>query len=307
VDDDGGAGTLERRLLIWSMIATGAAGVVGVLWGITAQSQMILLDGVYAVVGIVLSAVLLVASQLSAREPSSRFPFGLEGVTPMAIAIQAFVMLATLLYAIVEAVYTIRSGGSEVTALSGIVYGVLVTLLSVGVAWRLTHLAGHSDLLASEAAAWRVGAWRGIGMVAGFGVLAVVADRPVAPYVDPAMVLISCAALLPTPLRMLRGTVVELLAGAPARDTVAVVEAVAGEVGDRYALAGPEVQVSKLGPKLYVEFSASAASDTTIATEHHVRADLRRRLGELPYDVWLNVELLPHGASFDDEPEGLHG
>jgi predicted Co/Zn/Cd cation transporter (cation efflux family) len=297
----------ERRLLWWSMGATGAAGVVGVAWGIAAQSQMILLDGVYAVIGIVLSALLLVASRLAGREPTRRFPFGLEGATPLAIAVQAFVQLATLLYAAVEAVYTIRLGGSEVAAGSGIAYGVLVTALSVVVARELARRAGHSDLLVSEAAAWRVGAWRGVGMIAGFGVLALVADRGVAPYVDPAMVLVTCVALLPTPLRLLRQTGVELLSGAPIDATLAAVEDHATEVTRRHGLAAHQVHVSKVGPKLFVEFWAAGPADMSIAAEHVVRTDLLAGLDALPYEVWLSVEVLPYGATFQDHRSTTDG
>jgi predicted Co/Zn/Cd cation transporter (cation efflux family) len=90
------------------MAATGALGALGVGWGVLARSQMILLDGVDSIVGIVLSALLLWASALSEREGDHRFPYGMAAATPLAIAIQAFVLLATLLYAAVEAVSAIR-------------------------------------------------------------------------------------------------------------------------------------------------------------------------------------------------------
>lgn len=60
-------------------MATAVLGAIGVAWGIAADSQMILLDAVHAVIGI-----------------------------------QGWVLLATLLYAAVEAVLTIRDGGRAV-------------------------------------------------------------------------------------------------------------------------------------------------------------------------------------------------
>ena len=35
----------------------------------------------------------------------------------------------------------------------------------------------------------------------------------------------------------------------------------------------------------------------TISQEHEVRERLRSGLGDLPYEVWLNVELHPRGAA----------
>ena len=51
---------LERSALGASIAVTSALSVVGVVWGIAAGSQMILLDGVYGFVGIVLSWLLIV-------------------------------------------------------------------------------------------------------------------------------------------------------------------------------------------------------------------------------------------------------
>lgn len=67
---------VERHALLWSMAITAAPGVVGVVWGIFSESQMILLDGVYAVLGLLVTWLLLMASGLAQAEPSHRCPYG---------------------------------------------------------------------------------------------------------------------------------------------------------------------------------------------------------------------------------------
>jgi cation diffusion facilitator family transporter len=286
----------ERRVLVVSIVASGALGALGIVWGIATRSQMILLDGAYAIVGIVLSGVLLIASSMSRREPSKRYPFGMEAVTPLAIALQGVVLLATLLYAVYEAVLSMRSGGSDVTAGWAIAYGVVVTIGSVVVTLWMRGATGSSDLLASETAAWAVAAWRGVGMVVGFALLAAIersswADA--APYVDPAMVLVSCLLLVSTPLRMIRGTLVELLEGAPPDAIRTVVDEAVAELVAEFALSDPDLSSAKVGSKLYVELTANADPDLTIAQEAHIRDALERRLADLPLDVWSTVELHP--------------
>ena len=61
----------ERRALQASIVAAGALGALGVVWGITSRSQMILLDGAYALIGIVMSLLLLQADRKSTRLNSS--------------------------------------------------------------------------------------------------------------------------------------------------------------------------------------------------------------------------------------------
>jgi predicted Co/Zn/Cd cation transporter (cation efflux family) len=292
--------------LLVSMVVSAGCGALGVAWGIAAGSQMILLDGVYAFVGIALSALLVWASALARRGPTARFPFGLEAATPLAIAVQAFVLLATLLYAAVEAAYTIRHGGSDVTAGWGIAYGVVIAAVCVCTVMWLSPRVGHSDVLIAEAVAWRVAALRGGGMIAGFAVLALIDGSrwdDAAPHVDPAMVLITCVALLPVPVRMVKGTVVELLEGSPAPATTARVDEAVSAVRAEFALDEPTLYLSKVGPKLYLELSTTASPDVTISQEHDVRESLRRALSTLPYDVWLNVELLPRDAPQEHPPE----
>jgi cation diffusion facilitator family transporter len=286
----------ERRVLVVSIVASGALGALGIVWGIATRSQMILLDGAYAIVGIVLSGLLLFASSLSEREPSRRYPFGMEAVTPLAIAMQGFVLLATLLYAVYEAVLSIRSGGSDVTAGWAIAYGVVVTVGSAVVTVWMRGATGSSDLLASETAAWAVAAWRGVGMVVGFALLAVVERSSwsdAAPYIDPAMVLVSCLVLVSTPLRMIRGTVVELLEGAPPEEIRRAVDVAVADLVASFALSDPDLSSAKVGPKLYVELTASADPDLTIAEEARIRTSFEERLADLPLDVWSTVELSP--------------
>jgi cation diffusion facilitator family transporter len=287
---------IERRALVASIVATGVLGALGVVWGIATRSQMILLDGVYAVIGIALSLLLLRASTVARSLPTDRFPYGRESVTPLAIGIQGTVLLGTLLYAGVEAVATVREGGSEVAAGSAVLYGAIATVSSVAV-WRwLRAQQEGSDVLVAEAAAWGVASLRGVGMVIGFSLIAVLSGSSwddVAPYVDPAMVLITCVAFAGIPARMVRTTVLELLEGAPGPDVQEPVHAAIEAVRQQFDLPEVDLAMSKVGSKLYVEVDADVDPTVTVAQEQEVRDALRDRLEALPYDVWLNLELHP--------------
>jgi predicted Co/Zn/Cd cation transporter (cation efflux family) len=289
----------ERRALVVSVVATAAHGVVAIAWGVAAGSQMILFDGLYATVGLVASSLMLLASAVAERPPTRRYPYGRAAATPLVIGVQGSAMLATLLYGAIEAVYTIRAGGSDVVAGHGIPYGVVAAAASSATWAWLRRVAGSSDLVRAEATAWLVGAGRGVGIVAGFALVALLdgtsAER-LAPYVDPAMVLLTCALLLPAPLGMVRANVVELLEGAPSSAVEQPVLAAAAELAATFDLVEPDVRVAKVGGRLYVEVEARAPSGLTLADEHALRTRLRERLVPSPYEVWLTVELLPIDA-----------
>ncbi|MFZ4718719.1 MAG: cation transporter [Ilumatobacteraceae bacterium] len=289
----------EATALRRSIAVTAVLGSIGIVWGIISGSQMILLDGVYAVIGIAVSFMLLKASAVAAAGPSTRFPYGREAVTPLVIGLQGVILLATLLYALVEAVFTIRDGGSIISAGPAMAYAVTTTIASLIFWWWLRARSHGSDLLAAETIGWRVAAFRGLGMSLGFLVLLLLQDSSwdgAAPYVDPAMVMITCVVFLPSPIRMVRSTVVELLEGAPPPEVQEPVHAVVRDVFREFEIDEPVVRMTKVGPKLYVEIDAEVRPDATVADEHRVRTEVRRRLEALPFEVWLNFELVPPGG-----------
>jgi predicted Co/Zn/Cd cation transporter (cation efflux family) len=287
---------LERRVLIVSIAVSAVLGVLGVAWGIASGSQMILLDGVYGIIGIATSVLLLRASTIASAAPSSTYPFGRQAITPFVIGIQGLVLLVTLGYAAIEAAYAIAHGGSTVTAGSGVLYSVIVTVACL-VTWGwLRRSSGSSELLRAETVGWRIAAFRGVGMLVGFTILALVTGSRfdhLAPYVDPVMVLVTCVAFLPAPLGMVRSTVLELLEGAPPPVVRRHVEAALDDVSAAFELEGVVVRMSKLGSKLYLEVEARARPDVTLGEVDRLRRDIVRSLDHLPYEVWLNLDLRP--------------
>jgi len=302
---------VERHALLWSMAITATFGVVGVIWGVISESQMILLDGVYAVLGLLVTWLLLMASGLARSEPSRRYPYGRESLTPLVIGVQGFVLLVTLGYAAFDAVLTIRDGGSSIDPGWAIVYSVLTTAGSVATWLWLRARASNSDVLGSESTAWKIGALRGAGMIAGFTVMALMAGSALdwaVPYVDPVMVLVTCAVFIPAPIGMVRVTIIELLEGAPSAEVQAPVLAAIDEVRSRFDLAEPSVLMSKVGPKLYVEIDAVVEPDVTVTQEHEVRLALAERLDALPYDIWLTAEFVPrHVGDVPTQADGRLG
>jgi predicted Co/Zn/Cd cation transporter (cation efflux family) len=286
----------ERHALIVSIFATAGLSFLGILWGLAIGSQMILFDGFFGLIGIITSGLLLRASMLAAKKPSRLFPYGQQSTTPLVIGIQGFVILATLAYAAVESAITIRNGGSHFSPLVAIPYGVIAAIGSIAIAWWLRRKVKNSELIKAESTAWMIGGLRGVGMIVGFACMMLIDGSSwdaVVPFIDPAMVLLTCVIFIRPPLKMLRSTIHELLEGAagPAVQSP-VLEAIAS-IQSQFNLADPIIRINKVGSKLYVEVDAYAAPEMTIAVEHEIRNLLEEKLQSLPYKIWLNLDLLP--------------
>ena len=283
----------EQRALRESIISSALLGTVALAWGVAAESRVLLFDGLYTVLGILLSGLSLLAAAAAGAAPTRSFPFGKKAATPLAIGVQGAALLGTLLYAAVDAVAVIRGGGAQVAPGTVLVYGVVTTVLSLLVTWRMGRLSG-SELVHAERAQWRAGALLSAVIAAGGGIALLLDggrwDEAVA-YTDPVLVLLACALIAPVPFRLLRAAGLELLEGAaPAEVQTAVMEAVT-QVRAAHALPEPSVAVTKLGTRLYLEVVFLVDDTWAVSDEDAVRHAIIDDLAPLGYDIWANVEL----------------
>lgn len=287
--------SVEQIALRRSILASVVLSVLAVGWGLVANSQVILLDGAYMVIGVVLTALSLTASRLMAAGPTTRFPFGLEALAPLAVGVQGMALLAVSGYAAAEAVRLLVHGGTDVAAGSVAGYALLSGLAALGLHRYVRSADPSSDLLNAEARQWWAGAL--LSLVVCLGALAALLMRAVGwtaveRYVDPVLVLVACLMLVPQPIAMLRTMVRELLEGAPAPEVQEPVRRAVAEVRAEYDLAEPTLRMTKVGRKLYVEAGFLVpAGRWDVADEDRVRRALSARLDSVPFDVWLNLEL----------------
>lgn len=285
----------EQRLLLFSTVSAGVFAVMAILWGWLADSQIIVLDGVYALIGVLLGGLSLRAAVLVERGPTTLFPFGREALIPAVVGVQGLVLLGSLGYAALDALQVIVTGGSDTALGAALGYAVASSAVSV-VVWRvLLRGSGSSGLVAAEAAAWLAGLLLSLGMFVGF-LLAILLDgteaEAVVPYIDPGMVIVAAVAIAPTPLRMLRQTYRELLEGAATPEVAGPVGGAVAQVSQEFGLPVPTVRISKLGRKVYVEVDYLVAEgEWSIGDADKVRGILLERLREPGRTLWITVGL----------------
>ena len=185
------------------------------VWGVLSGARIILFDGAYALIGIGIAGLSLRIAQAVAAGPTRRFPFGRDALTPLRVVGQGVALAATLFYAGADAVAVIREGGTPVAPGNVAAYGAVTGVISLVAAWWLRRSAPGSDLVGRRgpAAACRRDPERRDGGRSAHR-LRSCRDLPglgPADYVDPVLVLVVCAVLVPTPLRSLGSGTVELL------------------------------------------------------------------------------------------------
>jgi cation diffusion facilitator family transporter len=275
----------DSRTLVLSVVASSVFAVGSLVWGLLAGSQMIVFDGLYSFVSVVLSLLAVVALRAARQGPDERYPWGREVFEPLTITVKAAALAGLCGYAVIGGIQEIAAGGRQIDAGWAVLYGIAATVIGVGVSLALRRMSrGATDIVRAEAAEWMGDALLSIGTLAGFGValgLQVAGRDDIARFVDPAMVVLTSAIYLRIPLRLFAEGLREVLtmsAGPALREQVTgLVEDVARE----WLLAAPAVRLSKVGARLDVDivFLVDAAS-TTRAVEQfdRVRAELADRL-----------------------------
>ena len=285
----------EQRSLRLSIVFSMGLAVVALLVGMFSGTRIIIFDGAYMLIGLILSWASLRASSAVAAGPTTRFPFGRDALAPFVVAIQGVAIAGTLLYAAGDAVVIIRDGGTEVNPVVIVAYGAVTAAVGTFVAWWLPRTARGSDLVAAESAQWRAGAVLSVVMTVGAiaAILIELTDlREVVQYVDPVLVLISCVILAPIPIRLIRSGLNELLEGAPPHAMTEEITRVVGLVRDRFELGEPTIRSSKVGRKLYVEVDfVVAASQWDVSEEDDVRHAVIDGLAHVGLEVWATVAL----------------
>lgn len=286
---------LERRALLLSASVALSMAILGIVLGLASGSQIILFDGFYAFIGLGLSWLGLRAGKLIEAGPTESHPFGRETLGPLVVGIQGTVLLGSLGFAGLESVQTILAGGGEPSAFLAVAYALVTLIGSLILVIVLRRMQVDSEIVDAELEQWWAAVVLGIVMFVGFVGVILLNDSSwshAAGYVDPALVLVAVAILAPTPLRMIRSTMRELLEAAPHGDVALPVEIAVTEIRRRYGLPEPTMRLGKLGRKLYVELDF-LVEDTgwTVTDVDRIRRDLTTLLDRPAQVLWLNVEL----------------
>jgi len=289
--------TKDSRALMVSVIASSVFAVGSLIWGLLAGSQMIVFDGLYSFVSVALSLLAVWALRAARSGPDERYPWGREIFEPLTITVKAVALAGLCLYALVGGIGELFVGGREIDAGWAVIYGIVATLVGIGVSLVLRRMSrGATDLVRAEAAEWMGDAILSIGTMVGFGVafaLQLTGNDALARYVDPAMVVLTSAIYLKIPARLAAEGLREVLTMSAAPAVRDQANAIVEDIARRWGLADPVVRLSKVGTRLDIDvvFLVEAASTArSVEQFDEVRAEMEERLLATGLEPWLSVE-----------------
>lgn len=249
----------EKRVIKVSVLSAVLFSFIGIGWGILSGSSMILFDGVYSFISVILSmASLLVANTINEKEESKRFPLGKAHLEPFLIVMKSLVLITTCLYSISMGVIDIMDGGHLVYASDTISYatfstlGCWVTLIYI----RKRNVSLQSNIVKIEGDQWYGDTLLSLGVLVGFllsEVLGYLGVTSILKYIDSSLVIIASTFFLLIPLKSLFYNMREVLLLRPKKRFIEpfdrLASTIAKEQGSEYKL-----KVVKQGRELYIEY-----------------------------------------------------
>ena len=106
----------EKRTLTLSALSASLFAAGGLVVGLLVNSMVIIFDGVYSLVSLLLTLLSLATSRYIMKPSDDRFTFGRAVLEPAVIAVKGLVILLVVGYSLYSAVVSLLSGGHEVNA-----------------------------------------------------------------------------------------------------------------------------------------------------------------------------------------------
>ncbi|SES10980.1 cation diffusion facilitator family transporter [Salipaludibacillus aurantiacus] len=289
----------EQNLLKGSAYAAVAFAVISFILGLLLRSQVILFDGLYSIISVILSFLTLSAFKFMNKADFRRFPFGKETIEPLIIIIKYFSMIALITGSFIAAVIALFQGGRPVPVGAGLAYAAFASLFCFAV-YRYFVARGkkiNSNLLRAEANEWYLDTMVSLGVLIGFLIAFFLQFIPALEafivYVDPVMMMVISFYFIKWPLIEIRHSMRELLEMRPADGTSEVVEKTAKAIEEREKLEESFIRVTKVAKTLWVEIDFVVGPDGSVQTiddQDRIREELEERLKDLPLEKrWLTV------------------
>ncbi|WP_447530497.1 cation diffusion facilitator family transporter [Vreelandella sp. TE19] len=292
----------ESGTLAFSAFMALLIGVVGIAATLASNSQAILLDGLFNMIYFVVALVTIKVSKMASQPDSDAYPFGYSYFESVVNLCKGLLIFGVSIFALVDAIAALLTGGREISAGIAVVYASFATLACSLTAWVMHKSERHvvSPLVAADKLNWVVNSIISAAVLTAF-CLVVLFDKlgfeRVLPYVDSILVIAVVVLCLGVPIRMASQALGELVNKAPTEAVAAPVrEAVARGLESIDALE-VRVRIVRPGRLLYVmvhvvlpEDQASMSLITQDALRDRVDEHVRRHYSPVVCDVVFTVD-----------------
>ena len=210
----------EQRLLWQSAGLMGLITVAATWFGLLTNSHAILIDGIFSFVAVIIKILMIMTSRLTTRESSKKFQFGYWQFEPLVLAAEGGFTLIIVVYAFLNGMISLFSGGNAMNFGLAIIYALTFTFANMGY-YLYVHRVNRklkSSLIHFDNMSWLVDACFAASLFISFGLAYLLERTQYAHYgvfVDPVILIILSLTMMPVALNILGPAVRQVLGMAP--------------------------------------------------------------------------------------------
>lgn len=297
--------TTEQGVLRLSIAASFGVAAIAVAFGLYANSSLIIFDGIYGLIDVVMTWLSLLVVRLISMSTNvdslqsrlnQRFTMGFWHLEPIVLGVSGTLMIGAAIYAGVNAVDAMMSGGREIALGPAIVFALISIIVEGGLALfvRRANRTIGSEFIALDAKNWMVAASMSAAYLVAFGggwLLRGTEWAWLVTYIDPAILLLVCLFVVVAPLGTVRQALSDILLITPV-DLQAHVDEVARGIVAKHGFIEHRSYVAKVGRGDQIElFFVVPANDPPrpLVEWDQLRDEIGEALGEESTDRWLTI------------------
>ena len=295
----------ERGVLRISIGVSLLVASIGLIFGLASGSFSIVFDGVYSLIDAGMSVLSLVVVRLIGSFATSmdishrlkeRFSMGFWHFEPMVLALNGMLLTGVAIYALINAVSSLLSGGRSLDFGWAVAYTVLTVIVCATIAWveARANRKIKSDFLRMDVKGWIMAASITSALLIAFCIGYAVqgtALQWISPYIDPAVLALVCLVIIPMPISSVRQALGEVFLITP-QDLKRHVDAVVGDFVERHGFGEFRSYVAKVGGSRAIEIYVivpPAQGLRDLSEWDALRDEIAEAIGSAGPDRWLTV------------------
>lgn len=289
-------GLQERRILKISIAVTLLLAVAGILFGLISGSLAIVFDGMFNIVDCIMTILALFVARLLTSEGSNRFQYGYWHVEPMVLVFNGSILILLCVYAFVNAMGSLLSGGRELDFDWAFAFALLMSILSIGmyVYVRQKNTKINSEFLRLDIQSWLMSALISTSLLIAFGIATLMDGTQysyLTPYIDPLILVIITGGLIFVPMSAVWDAGRDMFRIAPLGLDEKITNFL-DELTVRYGFIKYTSYVAKIGRAQFIEIHIVVPFNYPISGVEaldSIRAEIGKALGRDNSHRWLTI------------------
>ena len=288
---------LENKILKISMVGALFFALFGIAWGWTAQSEMIIFDGLYSFISLALTMLSLYINNFIAKKELDKYPFGKYILEPLVISFKSLIIGGMCLYSLIGAIQDVVHGGNTVEYGSALIYSI-VSVIGCGGVYIFMKKKGDkisSELIKVEASQWLMDTLLSIGVLVGFVIAMILRNTRFSGlnvYIDPMMVIMVSVVFIKMPVQSFINAFKEILCVKADDEINDDIYLNVKEIEKEYKFEDSISRVSKIGGELRIEIDFIYNEESKLKDLDQmdcVREEVYDAIKHIDYNKWLNV------------------